>query len=668
MSFQLIRVPSGFSIEFKGRIILTHTVDSPCLSVGIGIPRVKSFSGFFRIKEARPKMNPLSSFEILEDDSFRGVIRLGNVLTMTIEELEGRLDFRFKAEAPRLNRFRINLKGIRNEKIYGGGEQYARKNLKGSKLPVWISEPGTGRRFDLFTILFAIRTGHIPRWYNTYFSMPTWLTSSGMFCHSHSSAYTELDFRNREKYSLYLWEVPECISLGLETDLKGALCGLTGLLGRQPELPEWLYDGFILGVQGGRTVVDKKLARVKAAGVKLAGLWCQDWEGRRKTSFGHQLRWAWKADETLYPDLSGYIKTLREEGIRFLGYNNTFLTPGSSMFDEALEKGYLIKREDGSLYTVDVPFDPAAMVDFTNPAASLWLKQIIKDNMIDTGLSGWMADFGEMIPHDCVPASGESGLTYHNRYPVDWARLNREAIIEAGREGDIFTFMRAGFSGASHYSCSNWTGDQLVDWSRADGLPSAIMASLTLGLSGIGYVHSDIGGYTTLGWKKRSRELLMRWAEFSAFTQTMRSHEGNRPGNNVQYGDGDSELLAHLARMTRIFSAMKPYHQLLSHEYQEKGLPPMRIMELHYPEQSGAFRKYRYQYLYGEDLLVAPVIKPGKREWKVYLPRDQWIHLWTGMESTGGGLIKVAATPGEPPVFYRKNSYHTQLFSGLRNL
>jgi len=272
---------------------------------------------------------------------------------------------------------------------------------------------------------------------------------------------------------------------------------------------------------------------------------------------------------------------------------------------------------------------------------------------------------GEMIPHDCGLDSGEAGTTYHNKYPVDWARLNQEAVAEAKMEKEILCFYRAGYSGSARYSSMFFNGDQMVDWTREDGLPSAILGSVSLGISGAGYIHSDIGGFTTLAYKKRSAELLMRWSEFAAFSQAMRSHEGNRPYRNVQISEDDT-VISHLAKMVEVFMVLKPYHQEISAQYQNKGYPSMRILPFHYPAETQHLPKWQYQYLYGRDLLVAPVLKPGKRSWKVRLPDDSWIHLWTGKAYTGDIIAGVESPLGQPPVFYRAESKWKNLFETLK--
>ena len=171
-----------------------------------------------------------------------------------------------------------------------------------------------------------------------------------------------------------------------------------------------------------------------------------------------------------------------------------------------------------------------------------------------------MADFGEYLPTDAVLYNGISAELAHNKWPALWARCNREAVDEAERDGlvpeeDIVYFMRAGSagsgcgSGSQRYCPLMWAGDQNVDWSEDDGLPSVIPAALSLGMSGHGLHHSDMGGYTTLYGMKRSKELFMRWAELATFTAMMRGHEGNRPAENWQF-DSDDETLSHLAAMS----------------------------------------------------------------------------------------------------------------------
>ena len=133
---------------------------------------------------------------------------------------------------------------------------------------------------------------------------------------------------------------------------------------------------------------------------------------------------------------------------------------------------------------------------------------------------------------------------------------------------------------------------------------------MSLGLSGYGLSHSDIGGYTTLdGVLTRSEELLLRWAEYSAFTPLMRTHEGNKPDLNHQIFSSN-ETLIKFGRLTAIYSTLAPYHKEIVQLVSTDGLPAMRPLFLHYPNDENVF-DVEYQYLYGPDLLVAPVLEPN---------------------------------------------------------
>jgi alpha-glucosidase len=154
----------------------------------------------------------------------------------------------------------------------------------------------------------------------------------------------------------------------------------------------------------------------------------------------------------------------------------------------------------------------------------------------------------------------------------------------------------------------------------------------------------------------------MRWAEHAAFTQIMRSHEGNRPDACWQF-NSDRETLRHLARMTDIYTRLKPYHMHLAEQYEQTGRAPIAHPAMQYgPDET--LHRLKYQYLYGEDLMVAPVYKKGVKRQKLYLPDDAWIHLWSGREYRSGWQT-VDAPLGYPPVFYRKGSTFKELFASF---
>ena len=157
----------------------------------------------------------------------------------------------------------------------------------------------------------------------------------------------------------------------------------------------------------------------------------------------------------------------------------------------------------------------------------------------------------------------------------------------------------------------------------------------------------------------------MRWAEMNAFTPVMRTHESNRPDESFQFYQSETAL-KHFARMTRIYKALNPYLRSLSAEATETGLPIQRPLALHY-EADRATWGIHDEYLYGRDLLVAPVHKSGVKRWRAYLPKGEtWIHLWSGQDFEGGKTVEIDAPFGQLPVFYRKGTAWESLFLGLR--
>ena len=660
----------SFEVDFKGQRFFGHTAAMPLIAVGKGTATYEMFYGNFEIEEELHEKILLTEFELIEEKEYLVRVKLSNggqvYLTLCFVEVDNRLEVIFEDYTLGLNRCWIRVNAAADEGVFGCGEQFSELNLRGKNVPLWVSEQGVGRnKKDNITYYADVDHKAGGDWYTTYYPQPTFVSSANYYCHVEDSNYMEFDFRKPDYHQLYVRAIPEKLIVDKRDSLVDVLQALTDLLGRQPELPEWTYNGVWLGVQGGTEAVRKKLESAKEHGVEIAALWAQDWEGRRITWFGKQLFWNWKYSKDFYPDLPELIKELEKENVKFLGYINCFLDIEGELYQEASKKGYMVKRADGSDYHVVVTAFPAGIVDLTNPDAVIWIKEVIKENMIGIGLSGWMADFGEYLPTDAVLFSGESAESYHNKYPAMWAKANREAVEEAGKLGQVAFFTRAGYTGTSRYSTIMWAGDQLVNWSLDDGLASVIPAALSLGMCGYGISHSDTGGYTSLFEVIRTKEVFMRWAELSAFTPVMRTHEGNRPDESWQF-NSDEETLQHFAKMSKIYVALKPYMQAVVKENAETGIPCMRMPYIHY-QQDKELIGLKYEYLLGRDLYVAPVYEEGATTRKLYLPDDQWVHLWSGQQY-GQGVHEVEAPLGQTPVFYRKDSSYAQLFESLKNL
>lgn len=705
-------------LAFKGHVVLNHAPGRPALEIGTGEGNLRMNprqAGNYAPTEENVHLVALETARVRETKEDRVVVeftRPGGEFTvrLTGTVVDDRLELAVTdalgtppARSPELralNRFRLHVPATPDEHVYGCGEQYTYLDLRGRVVPLLSTEIGFGRSRRTLVGLFAqLLRGAAGHWYSTYYPQPSFVSSRNYFVLVESYAYAEFDFTGKHAHALYCWAVPARVVVGVEATAPATIGALSRYLGRQPPLPDWAISGLWLGVGGGlgpeRHHVPAKIQRARAAGIPVCAVWSQDWCGLYLPDPREQrVFWNWEVDADRYPALAEYVETLRAEGIRFTGYNNPFLMTHGPMYAEAARAGYLIETPAGTPYPLPAggwKVIEVGYLDLTNPACWMWTKNWIRDNMIAVGLAGWMADYGEYLPPDARLHSGQDATRVHNQYPVLWAQVNYEACREAGKldpgagagaemgagaeaeagADTVVFFTRAGHLGTSRYSPLVWAGDQMANWSRHHGLPTVILAGLSLGFSGIGHYHADIGGLFTPPSVTRTKELWMRWTEFACFTPVMRTHEGHdyEGGKNWTY-DSDAETLAHLAKFTRVHRHLRPYVRHLLDEYQATGLPLMRHPYVHH-ETADALHAYPYQYLYGRDLLVAPVVKKKKRKWKVCLPPGRWVHAWTGGTCGAPGetrVLKVAAPLGQPPVFYRPESPFVDLFAGLREI
>jgi alpha-glucosidase (family GH31 glycosyl hydrolase) len=580
----------------------------------------------------------------------------------------GRLRFEAEVEKP-CNRVYLTHASSSEERFFGFGTQYTYFDKKGHMVPILIREQGIGRGEQPVTWAVDLKAGAGGDPYTTYACVPHYITSEARSLFLENYEYSTFDLREDDSVQVGVFSsLMRGQILGGDTPAR-LIEHYTEYSGRMRPLPEWIISGAVVGLQGGKDRVLQISDELETLDTPIAAIWLQDWVGQRKTSFGTQLWWNWELDRDHYPDWGSLRESLEKKNIRVMTYVNPFLCDDvaqkkdhrRNLFEEAARNGYLVENQRGEPYKITISSFSAALVDLTNPEARTWIKEIIKGELIGNGASGWMADFGEGLPYDAVLFSGADPKGYHGRYAEEWARVNREAISEAGRGDDIVFFNRSGYTKSPCYSTLFWLGDQLVDWDEHDGIKSAVTGLLSSGLSGYSLEHSDVGGYTAIDnlllRYHRSKELLLRWIELGAFTTVFRTHEGNIPEVNDQIYS-DMETLTHFTRFAKVYAAWKPYRIELVQEAYETGLPVVRHPFIHYPNDPEVLG-LEYQFMVGPELMVAPVLDPGSDSVEIYLPAGKWVHLWTGERY---GLPQrsvyetVPAPIGEPAVFYKEDS------------
>jgi len=659
--YSLNKTPGGFDLFLDGKKVISHSCRHPALFLGRGKEEIKMFRGNFDITDRISERIALRADSVSAERILLSHPDMTGRYVLELTENDGLLRIRGECEDESFNRLFLRFEAEEREHVTGGGEQFSALDLRGRIYPIWTREQGVGRnKLTEVTRLADALDGSGGDYHTTFFPQPTFVSSRMYFAHLENYSYCELDFREKDFHELSVWNTAISLVLASGDGYAAVLEKLTGLLGRQPELPEWAMKGMWLGVQGGTERAVSLLDKCREGGMDVSAVWIQDWEGKRITSFGKRLQWDWRWNKELYPGLDRVIA--EDSGTAWMGYINPYLVDGGVLFAEAKEKGYFVKNSEGEDYLFDFGEYNCGVVDLTMPAAFDWYKGVIKTNLIGMWFKGWMADFGEYLPADAV-CFGGSGMEMHNKWPMLWAKCNRLAVEESDMLGECVFFMRAGAAGSQRYSTLTWAGDQCVDWSADDGLPSVITSALTLGMSGYGLHTCDAGGYTTLFHLRRDKELLLRWLEFACFSPVIRTHEGNRPDSNVQVYS-ETDIIKQTARLTGIHDMLLPYLKECVKENTEKGVPVMRPLFFEAPDCDRAYERDNFSYMLGDGLLVAPVTVPNSASRAVWLPDGEWKHLWSG-KSFPGGECCVEAPLGKPPVFYKAEGKWCVLFDAI---
>ena len=553
-----------------------------------------------------------------------------------------------------------------DEGVYGFGEQYRPFDLSGSLLPIIVREQGLGRGDEPATVVADIGEWAGGTLDTTYAPLPTYVTegnrSFSLAADEASGSFAIADMTRDGQVSLESFDDVLTAEL-LAADSPSELIADRSAGISRPESAEWINDGAIIGIQGGTDVVRERVKEMQEAGTKISGVFLQDWTGQRTTRFGKQLWWTWQLNKDTYPDWDKMVADFAKEDIRVITYMNPYLAPEvpsssiKNLHDEAEKKGYLVKNSDGGTYQLPTAGFGVGIVDLTNPEAQDWYADIVAEEVLGVGASGFMADFGEYLPMDTVLHTG-SPEQQHNRWPVLWAETVRTGC-ERANQPDCMVFFRSAYSGSESNVSQMWNGDQMVNFKDQDGLASTILGSLSGGVSGFPLWHSDIGGYTTstIGGPAlfvvnyvRTPELNQRWSEYQALAVLMRSHETNRPEVNPQVYDTPESRKA-FAEASDLYVALANYRKGVIAEAIRTGVPAMRHGWLVYPGTAAA--DVDLQYFLGNHLLVAPVTEEGATEVSVTFPPGEWRHILTGEVFPGDQETMVAAPLGQPAAFVK---------------
>ena len=384
--------------------------------------------------------------------------------------------------------------------------------------------------------------------------------------------------------------------------------------------------------------------------------------------FHWSLQGEWQFDPSKWPDPASMVRELEEMGVRLMVSIWPTVNALSSNFAEMQQRGLLIRTERGISalmpYVDNKPEGPVYLhiYDATNPEARQFIWQKAREGYYRNGVRAWWLDETEPeidpLHFDNLRFHLGHGTAVANIYPLMHARGFYEGMQAEG-EQDILLLCRATWAGSQRYGAAAWTGDIP---STFEALQAQVRAGLNMALSGIPWWTTDIGGF--YGGDPDSpqfRELLVRWFQFGAFCPIFRLHGWREPavrypipsgGPNEVWSFGD-EAYAILSELLFLRERLRPYIRAQMQLAHEKGIPPMRPLFFDFPQDESCF-SVEDQFMFGPDLLVAPVLHEGRTGRPVYLPAGtHWTEVWTDRVLDGGQWITSDAPLSRIPLFLR---------------
>jgi alpha-D-xyloside xylohydrolase len=341
--------------------------------------------------------------------------------------------------------------------------------------------------------------------------------------------------------------------------------------------------------------------------------------------FEHDWRCDYEFSRTRFRDPAKMIADLKRNGFRISLWQLPYFVPKNALFPEIVAKDLAVRDSKGNL-----PYEDAVL-DFSNPEAERWYQEKIA-GLLRMGVGAIKVDFGEAAPLTGSYASGRAGFHEHNLYPL---RYNR-AAFEITREvaGENIIWARSAWAGSQRYPV-HWGGDAA---NSDTAMAATLRGGLSLGLSGFTFWSHDIGGFTS----RTPEELYRRWLPFGMLTSHSRCH-GAPPKEPWEYGTAFTD---DFRRAVELKYRLMPYVYAQAKDSSQRGLPMLRALFVEFPEDPGAWQ-VEDEYLFGSDMLVAPLLEADANDRNAYLPSGRWIDYQTGRVYDGGWHVVEA---GEIPV------------------
>lgn len=480
-----------------------------------------------------------------------------------------------------------------DEMIFGCGESATGLNKAGQKVNLFVTDP-QGPETD-----------------QMYKPIPFFMSNRGYGMFMHTSAPVTCDFGATYIGLNKMFMGDENLDLFVFFgEPKDILDEYTDLVGKPGMPPLWSFGTWMSRI----TYFSEKEGYDVAANIRKNKYPCDvihfdtGW-------FDVDWQCDYKFSENRFQNPQQMLKDLRSQGFHVCLWQLPYFTPKNRYFSELIEKDMYVKNGNGELPYEDV------VLDFSNPETVKWYQDKLA-GLLNIGVSAIKVDFGEAAPLNGIYASGKSGWYEHNLYPVRYDMAASEITKKLHNENIMWA--RAAWAGSQRYPL-HWGGDAAT---TNTGLLGTLRAGLSFGLSGFSFWSHDMGGFV----KSTPEDLYCRWIPFGFLTSHTRAH-GAPPTEPWLY---DSKRVQDVFRKSAEMKyRLMPYVYAQAKECTEKGLPMLRALFVEFPDDPGAW-KVDDEYLFGSQILVAPLLESGMTGRTVYLPEGKWIDYQTEKVYEGG--------------------------------
>lgn len=520
------------------------------------------------------------------------------------------------------------------EVLYGGGARALGMNRRGHRLKLYNrAHYGYETRSELMN-----------------YTLPVVLSSNLYAIHFDNAPIGYLDLDSKKNNTLSYQTISgrktyQLIAADNWDEITGQYTSLTG---RQPLPPRWVFGNFSsrFGYHSEREVREtvRKFAEdsIPLDAVVIDIYWFG------KDIQGHMGNLEFLKDSFPTPQLM--MRDFQKKNIKTILVTEPFILTSSKKWKEASENGFLGKDNSGKPLVYDFYFGNTGLVDIFSPKAANWFWNIYKE-LTEMGVQGWWGDLGEPEVHPSAMVH-EPGMAdeVHNIYGHQWAKMIYEGYRRDFPEQRPFILMRAGYSGSQRYGLIPWSGDVSRSWG---GLQSQPEIALQMGMQGLAYMHSDLGGFG--GGEKFDPELYTRWLQYGVFQPVFRPHAQEHIAPEPVFHDEKTKSLARKSIELRY--ALLPYNYTLAFENSRSGQPLMKPLFFEEPENESLFNRVD-SYYWGENFLVRPILHAGVKTVELKFPAaNNWFDFYTDQKYRKGKSYNIPVQEDHIPVFVRGGGF-----------